>query len=100
MVIESRPAGSWTTRRRSTLRPASSRFAAVSSEVPQEEGCSLSADGRLALHGVTSTVDFDLSSNGLAPLSAVQDLLEQPSKYMHTLPEQHTLAAQPPTRRW
>ena len=52
------------------------------------------------LHGIISTVDFDLSVNGLARLSAVHELLEQPGKYMHTLPEQHTLAAQPPTRRW
>ena len=100
VVIESRPAGCLD--HATSIDVAAGQLEVRCGLVRGASGGGLFSerDGRLALHGVISTVDFDLSFNGLAPLSAVQDLLEQPSKYMHTLPEQHTLAAQPPTRRW
>jgi hypothetical protein len=55
--------------------------------------------GRLVLLGVISTVDLDLSYNGLTPLAAVHELLTHPRDYTHTLAEERLLAPQPPITR-
>jgi hypothetical protein len=43
-------------------------------------------DGEPILVGVLSTVAPDLSYNGVAPLSAVHKLLDNPAAYIHTIP--------------
>jgi hypothetical protein len=55
--------------------------------------------GRLVLLGVISTVDLDLSYNGLTPLAAVHELLTHPRDYTHTLTEERLPAPQPPITR-
>jgi hypothetical protein len=52
------------------------------------------------LFGVISTVSFDLSSNGLAPLSAVQVLLQNPGEYTHVPAETADVTTRAPTVRW
>jgi hypothetical protein len=53
--------------------------------VPGASGGGLFAeqDGELVLVGIVSTVTADLSANGVVPLAALRELLEQPGAYMH-----------------
>jgi hypothetical protein len=55
--------------------------------------------GRLVLLGIISTVDVDLSYNGLAPLSAVHELLHHPRQYMHASAAERPSAPPPPIAR-
>jgi Trypsin-like peptidase domain len=55
--------------------------------------------GRIVLLGIISTVDVDLSFNGLAPLAAVHDLLNHPRQYTHASAVDRASAPPPPTIR-
>jgi hypothetical protein len=54
--------------------------------------------GKFILVGVLSTVNFELTSNGIAPVSAVARLLASPEKFMHdfALPDPASLPATTP----
>jgi hypothetical protein len=51
--------------------------------------------GRLVLHGIVSTVDFDLSCNGLTRPAAVHQLLNHSGRYTHALAERRVSFPQP-----
>jgi hypothetical protein len=53
----------------------------------------------LVLLGIISTVSDDLSSNGLTPLAAVQELLNHPGEYTQPLAEERDSASPPPITR-
>jgi hypothetical protein len=55
--------------------------------------------GRLVLLGIISTVDVDLSFNGLAPLAAVHELLSHPRQYTHASVAARPSATPPPIIR-
>ncbi len=42
-------------------------------------------DGELTLVGIISTVAFDLTCNGLVPLPALHELLENPAQYTYDM---------------
>ncbi|HEX4983032.1 MAG TPA: trypsin-like peptidase domain-containing protein [Ilumatobacteraceae bacterium] len=55
--------------------------------IPGASGGGLFAnhDGHLVLVGITSTVSLDLTTNGLAPMAAVHELLAHPDSYRHDM---------------
>ena len=48
-------------------------------------GAFVEANGEPALVGIISTVAFDLTSNGLVPLAALHELLENRATYTHDM---------------
>ena len=56
-------------------------------------------DGQLVLHGVTSTVAHDLSWNGLAAITLVDELLRHPDRYTHPVPDAGVRTNQQPPLR-
>jgi len=48
-------------------------------------GVFVESNGELTLVGIISTVAFDLTSNGLAPMSALHELLENPAQYSYAM---------------
>ena len=82
--------------RASSIEVSSSQLKVHCGLIPGASGGGLFVkhDGRLVLLGVISTVGFDLSFNGLTPLSAVHDLLNHPGDYTHVIPQERLTAQQ------
>jgi len=99
VVIDSLPSGC--VHRASSIEVSSSQLKVPCGLIPGASGGGLLVehDGRLVLLGVISTVAFDLSFNGLTPLSAVHELLNSPANYTHAIPEERLIAPQQTTTR-
>jgi hypothetical protein len=71
----------------SAVEVTSSQLTVPCGLVPGASGGGLLAQDERGpvLVGVVSTVSFDLSSNGVTPISAVHELIENPGRYGHVL---------------
>jgi hypothetical protein len=54
-------------------------------------GAFVDSDGDLTLVGIISTVAFDVTWNGLVPLSALHELLDNPAPYTYDMALEATM---------
>ena len=85
VTVETAPAGC--VNRASAARARGTSVSFPCGLIPGASGGGLFAshDGHHVLVGVTSTVDLDLTTNGLAPMAAVHELLAHPDTYRHDM---------------
>lgn len=99
IMVDALPTGC--VHRASSLEIATDHLKVGCGLIPGASGGGLFAERecRLVLLGIVSTVSFDLSHNGLTPLAAVHELLNNPGGYTHALPDDSFLAQRPPITR-
>ena len=85
VTIVSAPAGCVNTAAAARAHGASVKFPCGLIPGASGGGLFASQDGHLVLVGITSTVDLDLTTNGLAPMAAVHELLAHAEVYRHDM---------------
>lgn len=97
--IRSRPSGC--VHQASSIEVGDNRLNVGCGLVPGASGGGLFAEfgGELVLLGVISTVGVDMSYNGLAPMTAIHELLNHPGDYTHAVPAERPSAAGTPIPR-
>jgi hypothetical protein len=97
--IESRPTGC--VAHTTSIETAANQLNLPCGLVPGASGGGLFLEhgGRLVLLGIISTVDVDLTRNGLAPLAAVHELLNHPGEYTHAIADERPTASPAPITR-
>jgi hypothetical protein len=97
--IESRPSGC--VFRASSIEIAVDQLKVGCGLIPGASGGGLYAEQgrRIVLLGIISTVGLDLSFNGLTPLAAVQELLDNPGIYVHAPAAERLVTPQAPITR-
>jgi hypothetical protein len=90
VVIESVPAGC--VEPASAVEVSTSRLTVHCGLVSGASGGGLFAEreGRVVLLGIISTVGIDLSSNGVTPLSALRELLNDPGEFTRAIPDERS----------